>query len=249
MSEESLFREVNEDLRADRMRNLWRRFGPYVIGAAIAVVLVVAVNEGWDWWQKTNAARSSDELYAAIDAAQAGNVDAALKDLVPVEQNGSGQYPALAKFAEASYLDRQGKKADAVAIYDGLAGSLNEIRLRELALVLAAYDLVDSGDVSGIETRVNGLIASGSPMANAGREALGLAQYKKGDLNAALTTFQTIASDPNANNDLRTRVAVYVAQLQAEGAVTPPSASDAAAGGSQITPIPNTTPKPNSPSN
>ena len=232
MSEESLFREIDEDLRADRMRNLWRRFGPYVIGAAVAVVLLVAVNEGWSWWQQSNAARSSDALYVALDAAQAGDIDKAIEALGPVEKSGSGKYPELAKFAEAAFLAEQGKSAEAVAVYDQLASSLSELRLRELALALAAFDLVDSGDVNGVETRVDGLIASGSPLAGAAREALGLAQYKAGQVNAALATFEAAASDANATSDLRARVNVYIAQLQAEGAVAPipdAAASDASA--------------------
>ncbi|UXN73227.1 hypothetical protein N8D56_20075 [Devosia sp. A8/3-2] len=38
MSQDNIFREVDEELRSDRMRAFWRRFAPYVIGAAIAVV-------------------------------------------------------------------------------------------------------------------------------------------------------------------------------------------------------------------
>ena len=252
MSEESLFREVDEDLRADRLRNLWRRFGPYIIGAAVAVVLLVAVNEGWSWWQQSNAARSSDALYVALDAARDGDMEKALGALGPVETQGSGQYPVLGKFAEAAYLSSEGKTADAVAIYDELSGSLTEMRLRELALVLAAYDLVDSGDVNGVETRVDGLIAANSSFSAAGREALGLAQYKAGELNAALATFQAAQADPNTTTDFRARVSVYIAQLMAEGAVSAAavdsikngasgSGSSAPAGSSDATTAPSTT--------
>ena len=219
MSEETLFREIDEDLRADRLRNLWRRFGPYVIGAAVAVVLLVAVNEGWSWWQQSNAARSSDALYVALDAAGDGDIDAALGALDTVNAQGSGKYPVLARFAEASYLANQGKIDESVALYDTLSGSLDERRLRELALVLAAFNLVDSGDVGGIQTRVDGLIASGSPFAAVGQEALGLAQYRNGDLDTALATFTAAEADANVTTDMRARLAVYVAQLQAEGAV------------------------------
>ena len=218
MSEETLFREVDEDLRADRMRNLWRRFGPYVIGAAVAVVLLVALNEGWSWWQQSNAARSSDALYVALDAAEQGDLDAALAALAEVETRGSGQYPVLAKFAEASYLAKQGKMDESVAVYDSLSNSINEKRLRELALVLAAFNLVDTGDVGGIQTRVDGLIASGSTFAAVGREALGLAQYQNGDIDTALATFTAAANDAAVTTDMSARLAVYIAQLQAEGA-------------------------------
>src|SRR5690606_13983382 len=49
MSQDNIFREIDEELRSDRMRSLWRRFAPYVIGAAVGVVVLVAANEGWNW--------------------------------------------------------------------------------------------------------------------------------------------------------------------------------------------------------
>ncbi|MBU1174963.1 MAG: tetratricopeptide repeat protein [Alphaproteobacteria bacterium] len=220
MSEDTLFREINEDLRADRMRALWRRFGPYVIGGAVAVVLLVALNEGWSWWQQSNAARSSDALYVALDAAEAGEIDAALAALETVEKQGSGKYPVLGQFAEAAYLAQKGKVTEAIVLYDTLAASLDVVRLRELALVLAAFQLVDSADIGGIETRVGGLIAANSPFAGVAREALGLAQYKAGDFDAALATFEAAEVDVTASADLLARISVYVAQLDAEGATS-----------------------------
>ena len=228
MSEESLFREIDEDLRADRMRNLWRRFGPYIIGAAVAVVLLVAVNEGWSWWQQSNAARSSDALYVALDAAEAGDLDGAIAALATVEQTGSGKYPELAKLAEASYLSAQGKTDEAVAAYDEISSGSSEIRLRELALMLGAFNLVDKGDVDGVQIRVGGLIATGSPFSALANEALGLAQYKAGNLEAALASFETARNDPGVSNESIARLAVYIAQLQAEGAVTADISADTA---------------------
>ena len=40
MSEE-IFREVDEELREENLLRLWRRFWPYVVGAAVMVVVVV----------------------------------------------------------------------------------------------------------------------------------------------------------------------------------------------------------------
>lgn len=59
MSNENIFREIDEELRSDRMRNLWRRFAPFVIGGAIAIVALVAVNEGWSWYTKSQSAQAS----------------------------------------------------------------------------------------------------------------------------------------------------------------------------------------------
>jgi hypothetical protein len=80
-----------------------------------------------------------------------------------------------------------------------------------------------------VQQRVGGLLTPDNPMRNAARETLGLTQYKAGDPNAALESFQTILDDPQASQELLARVQVYVAQLISEGAVsTAASATDAA---------------------
>jgi hypothetical protein len=220
MSNETILSEVNEELRRDRLREAWRRLGPWVIAAAVAVVLAVAINEGWAWWQNSNAARSSDEFYSALELAEKGDIAGAQAALDIVETSGVGGYPLLARFREASLLAREGKDAEAVAAYDALSNADTVPRVRELALVLAANVLVDSGDVGAVQQRVAGVAVPGNSLRNAAREAIGLAQYKAGDVNAALQTFQDVAADEGVNRDLQSRMQVYISTLISQGAMT-----------------------------
>jgi hypothetical protein len=229
MSSDTLIREVDEELRRDRMRKLWRQTGPWIIGGAVAVVLAVAGYEGWTWWQKTQAAKSSDQFYAATKIADGTDLDAAKKALDGVVAQGSGGYPMLAQFREAALLAQNGKIDEAVAAYDGLATSLNDTHVRELALVLAGNLLIDKGDVAAVEQRVGGLITPASPMRNAAREVMGLVQYKAGKLDDAVKNFQAILADPAAPRDAQNRVQIYILQLQAEGAKLPPPPIDTTA--------------------
>ncbi len=218
MSNDTLLREVDEELRRDRMRKLWRQSAPFVFGAAAAVILLVAGYEGWNWWTGSNASRSSDQFYAATAAADGADLAAAEKALDEVIAQGSGAYPALAQFREASLLAQQGKIDEAVAAYDSLALNQSNTHLRELALVMGANLLIDKGDVAAVEQRVSGSIVPDSPMRNAAREVLGLAQYKASQFDAAMTIFQAIIDDPLASRDLQSRVQLYIQQLLAEGA-------------------------------
>lgn len=235
MSQDNIFREVDEELRRDRARALWRRFAPFVIGAAVAVVAIVAVNEGWTWYHSNNAAASSDELYAAFDAIDGGDLAAARTQLDTLIGNGSGSYPVLAQFRKAGVLAREGNVAAAVAEYDALANSQSNARLRELALVLGGTLMVDGGTLSDVDSRVGSIATEGSPLRNAAREALGLAQYKAGDFAAAQASFEAVINDPMAQTNARNRMGFYLAQLLSEGAVAEaPEASDAEAAATAI---------------
>lgn len=221
MSEDSIFSEIDEELRSERMRNLWRRFGPYIIGGAVAIVVLVAVNEGWSWWQRTSAAQSSDRFYAAIDLAEQGDIAAAQAALETLAAEGSGQYPVLARFRQAALLAEDGKKAEAVAAYDALSTSLSNRRLRELSLLFGAYLLVDEGGVNAVQSRIEGLITPDNPLRNSAREALGLAHYAAGERDAARAIFEEIAADPTGSYEAQSRVQMYLAQVISEGAMAP----------------------------
>lgn len=240
MAQDNIFREVEEELRSDRMRALWRRYGPYVIGAAVAVVLVVAINEGWNWWRSASASKSSDLLYAALNLSDEGKLEEAQKALDTVVAEGSGGYPMLARFKKAGLLARQGDAKGAVAAYDELASGQSNPDVRSLALMLAANLLVDSGDVGAVETRVGGLVATNSPLRNSAREALGLANYKAGKLDEAQKYFQAIIDDPATPSDMRTRAQVYIAQLVAQGLKLPDNKPAEALGAGTAAPAPAT---------
>jgi hypothetical protein len=231
MSNENIFREIDEELRSDRMRAMWRRFAPFVIGGAIAIVALVAVNEGWAWYTKSQSSQASQQLYSALDAAEQGDLAGAQAQLDALAANGSGGYPVLAEFRKAALLVEEGDVTAAIAAYDSLANTQSNQRLRELALLLAGNLLVDNGTLSDVEARLGTLATDDSQMRRIARELLGLAQYKAGNFAAAETSFQAVLDDPLATSTLRTRMAFYMAQMLAEGTVTLPGddASEATA--------------------
>ncbi len=230
MSNENIFKEIDEELRTDRMRALWRRFAPFVIGGAIAIVALVAVNEGWSWYTNSQSAAASEKLYVALDAAEAGDLEAAQAELDALAVEGSGGYPVLAEFRKAALLAEQGDSAGAVAAYDALANSQSNPRLRELALLLAANILVDSGSLADVEARVATLATDDAQMRRVAREQLGLAQYKAGDFAAAQASFEAVLNDPLAQSGIRNRMAYYLAQMLSEGAIAAEAPAEAAAG-------------------
>lgn len=221
MSETNIFREVDEELRSERMQNLWRQYGIYVIGAAVLIVLLVAGNEVWRWWQQNEAQRSSALFETALERIEDGEVAAAQDALNVTEAEAGGRYPDLARFREAALLAEQGNTEEAIAAYDALANTLDEVRLRELASVYAAYLLADTGDAGAVQQRVSGLLATGHPLSSVAHETVGLAHYQAGDAKAAQTEFQAILDDPQASTSITSRAQIFLDQLIAEGVNDP----------------------------
>ena len=97
--DDSFIREVNEELRSDRMRDAWRRYGRLLIAAAVLLVLGTAGWRGWEYWQSRQAAESGDIFMTALQQIEQGNLDGADETLKKLEQEGHGAYPVLAAAA------------------------------------------------------------------------------------------------------------------------------------------------------
>jgi hypothetical protein len=217
MSDDSFLREVEEELRSDKLKAFWKRFAPFIIGGAVLIVLIVAANEAWKWWRDSSAAEASERYYTAISLAGSGDFSGAQAAIDSIANDGPEGYATLARFRAASLLAEQGDPQGAIAAYDALSSSLNEPRLRELALILGAYIAVDHLDVAGVQARAGALASEESPFRNSAREALGLAYYKAGDLEAARENFEAIAADPAASQEMQVRAFVYLEHLSSSG--------------------------------
>ena len=51
MSDESLFREVDEEVRREQVKKLWNRYGTLLVAVSLAVIVGVAGWKGWQYWQ------------------------------------------------------------------------------------------------------------------------------------------------------------------------------------------------------
>lgn len=218
MANDSFFREVNDELRSDRAKELWRRYGAVVVGLAIAVVVATAAWRGYEYWTASKASKSGDQFLAALDLAQQGKNDEALAALDKLEKTGYGQYSVLARMRAATVTADKGDKAAAVKAFDAVAADTAVPEaIRDVAELRSAYLLVDTGSYDDVARRAEPLSADGNPFRHSAREALGLAAWKKGDKADAAKLFNQIANDGGAPANLRQRASMMLGLLRADG--------------------------------
>ncbi|MEX6508385.1 tetratricopeptide repeat protein [Jiella sp. M17.18] len=206
MSDDTFFREVSEELRQDRVRSLWTRFGIYVLAAAVLVILITAGVIGWEHYRAEQANAAGDRYLAALDLAQNGKKDAAIAALQKISADNTGPYPDLARMSIGSVLSDEGKKAEAVAAFDKVAKDPNAPQaLRDMADIRAAYILVDTGSLADVRSRVERLTGDSDPLRFPAREALALAAWKAGDIDTAKPLFEQLADDTGTPHGMATR--------------------------------------------
>ncbi|MGI9367109.1 MAG: tetratricopeptide repeat protein [Rhizobiaceae bacterium] len=218
MSDDSFIREVDEELRTERVQEFWDRYGKLVIGVAVAIVVVTGGNRYYDYYTKTKAAESGDAFMAAIELAQDGKSDEAIAALSVLEGQESKAYQSLALLRAGAELAKKGDVDAAVKKFDAVAqdGSAEE-NLRSIARIRAAMLLVDAGTVTEVEARVGSLTAPGAPYRASAREALGLAYFKAGDMDNAFKQFNSLADDEETPQSLAQRTRIMLQLIASRG--------------------------------
>ncbi len=217
-NDDSFFREVDEELRSERMRNFWSRYGKIVIAVAVGIVVLTASYRGYDYYKQSQAETAGDAFMAAVALSNQNRYEEAIKALEKIVETGPQSYAALARMRMASEFAGKGDIAGAVASYDKIAqNSSADQTYRDIANLRAGLLLVDTGTPQDVEKRVSELAKAGHPFRHSAREALGLAYWKVRDLKEAAKYFNLISEDQDAPNSMRGRANLMLDLIAGKG--------------------------------
>lgn len=244
-----LFSEIEQDLRREQANKLWEKYGIYLIGLAVGIVLVASAVVGWRAWQNSRAEDASGAFDAVMAATAEQKPEEAAAALSAFAADTTSGYAALAYMEQGGFLLQAGDTKGAVDAFDKAAAdtSISPV-LRGMAQIKSGLLLVDTASFDDMNARLAGLDEAGNPWRNSARELLGLSAYKAGQYEIAETNFAAIIADNTASAGLRDRahvmqalIAPYIAKpagddtaadAETDGAVAP----DAGAAASDETP-------------
>jgi hypothetical protein len=233
MADDSFFREVNEDVRSERLRSFWSRFGWMIITAVIVIIAATAAWGGYTYWRTQQASQAGDAFLEALTHAREGRTEEALAALSALEADGFGSYPVLARMRAATLKAEAGDVDAAVADFRAIGDDTSvPIAIREAARIRAAYLLVDHGSYDDVVAVVNDLAENDDhAMRHSAREALGLAAWRAEDIETAQGWFDRIASDGQATPASAERAEIMlevIAAYDPDASTAPPSQPPAA---------------------
>jgi hypothetical protein len=238
--DDGLLREVEEELRRERLEKIWKEYGTYVIAAAAAIVLGVL---GFKYWESHRLAAAQDsgaryeEALLLLNDKKEGSAE---KEFEKIAVDGSGGYRALAQLQLAGAQSKQGKKAEAMATYEALANdNAADAMLREFARLQMAGLRLGEADFTEMENRLTPLMADDSPWRYSARELLGLAAYKAGRSTEARTILTPLFVDQSTPQSIAERAQIVMAEIAA-GEIG--KKAEAPASGAVATPPASTTP-------
>jgi hypothetical protein len=229
MSDDTFIREVNEEIRQERVRSFWSRFGWLVITFVVVAILGTIGYVLWERHRASVAAADGDRYLAAIEMAENDDVAGATEGFEALAADGVGAYPHLARLRLAGALEASGDFSGAVAALDEVTGASGAPRgLRDVAAVRAGYILVDTGTPDDVRQRVERLTGEGEPLRHQAREALGLSLWKAGDGEAAQPFFEQLTGDASAPSGMPQRARLILDLIAAGTALPSAEALEAA---------------------
>jgi hypothetical protein len=207
---EPLEDEVNEELRRQQLKSIWDRFGVYIIGFAVLIILSVGGNEIINHLNNRVSQRESNAFDNALNLIENGNDSAGLDQLIKLTEGKTG-YKGLALFRLSSESLTNGNYREAVDYLK--KASIDKTltnNFRVFAKIKAGLILVDNGSFSEVDVLLKEVIESGGPFSFHAKEILALALIKNGRDLEAQEIFQEIANDASAPPVLARRAEIFL---------------------------------------
>ncbi len=214
---ETFVREVDDNLRRDRIRDFFKDNGGYLVGL---LILFLAASGGFIWFQQHRESTAQAhveqiaQIYKDIGTGNTSKVPQQLEDL---SQSSSKAVRATALFTRAAFALQQNDQKLAIATLKTIAddSSLPD-PYRNAALIRQTALEFDQLQPQQVIARMQPLAKAGNPWFGSAGEMTALALVKQGKKKEAGELFAAIAKDKSVPQSLRDRSIQIAGSLGAD---------------------------------
>jgi len=213
-SDNSLFREIDEELKQEKFAKLWKRYGTFVIAGAVALVAVVGGYQGWKEYDIRTRMKEGEIFSAALALARDGKSSETIEAFAKLGQDAGGGYSMLARFQEAGRISEKGDKAEAAKLYRRIADDSGvDAVYRDLAVILGTLNEIGNADAGSLRSRLAPLTAGDNPWRFSAKELSAVLAIEAGDNAGARETLSALMEDESAPTGIRARAREILATL------------------------------------
>lgn len=207
--DDGLIREIEEDLREEKLARLWKTYGSWIIAACVALVIGVAVGEAWQFYREGVRAEATERFTQALRLAD-GSPAEALEQLDALTEDAPEGLQLLARFRAAALAGEIEDPGAAATEYQSMADGIDDQPLyRDLAVILATMNEMAAGaapdNAAALIERLAPIDAADNPWRFTARELIAHLALQSGDPTRAREMFQGLADDPLTPAGIRAR--------------------------------------------
>ena len=194
-----IFDEIEDELKQDRMANLWSKYGVYLIAAAIAVVVSVAGYQGYQSWQLSSKTSAADSYHTALQS------EDVLAGLATAKTELTGGYNMLAGFSEAGLLAEAGDPAAEQAYVDLSSDPQIEPLYQDMALLLSVMVADNRQSSQALLDRLSPLMSTANALQGLALEQGAALEIRSGNMDNAKQKLEQITNLTEISATLRRR--------------------------------------------
>ena len=214
MSDDLIFREVDEDVRREKMETMWKRYGGMAAGVAVLIIAAVAGSVIWKDMQQSEREEQGARFEQGMNLLAADQFADAAAAFESLAAEGNDGYRLLAALQAADARAKAGDGSAALAAYDRLLeGDAGGERYDDLIRMKAALLALEVESADGAIARLGSVPDAEGPFRTAAREIRASALLAKGDRDGAIAELKAIAEDAAATPAQRDRVNRFLLSL------------------------------------
>ncbi len=136
--------DLEEQEQLDELKTWWKMYGNLVTGIVVAVALAVVAWQGWNWWQRQQAAQAS-VLFSGLQTAAAQKDSKRARELAGelVDKYASTAYAGMGALLAARVQVDAGDAKSARAQLSWAVDNAKDAGLRDLARLRLAAVMLD----------------------------------------------------------------------------------------------------------
>ena len=211
-----IFREVEEEVRQERLQKWWNTYGNYVVAGVSVIVIVVAGWKLWERYDQQQRLKASSEIESAAQISAAGQNDLAAQAYAQIAKKAPSGYALVAQLAEADELLASGRTGDAVALYMKIADK-DKAGLGDVARMRAAWAQGDKLSTVALQTLLMPLNDGKSKWRFMARELLAYRALRDDKPADAQKEFTALAAATEAPASLRQRAEAMATLIRTSG--------------------------------
>ena len=203
---ETFVKEVDENLRRDRMRDFARGNAVWLIGAVVLFLVLCGGLIFWHQYRARQTEQQVEQLAQAYTALDAGNMKTAPAQLRDLSNSGSKAVRASAMFGSAAVSLQKGDTKAAIAQYRAIQSDSGLPQpFRDLALIRETSLEFDTMRPDAVIARLKPLATPASPWFGSAGELTGVALIKAGRKSEAGQLFAMMARTKGVPDAIRSR--------------------------------------------
>lgn len=205
--EDAFIQEVNEELKNERMKNIWEKYGLYIVLFVVAILTATVSFETIRNWNIRRHQNLSDRYAVALALQNQGKNEQSILALESIEKDAPKSiYADTAQIQIANIWFEQNKVDEGIAVLEKYLSQKNaNSQLQKVAAIkLASYKL-DKAPAEEIETLLSPLAAENGNWTGIAQEMLAMLAIREKNMAKAQDLYTQIVNNPNTPDRLKSR--------------------------------------------